>query len=1562
MIKCLILDLDGTLIDTTALQSIRDQGRWKEIASSLNRCSVHSEVIDVLATARSAGLKLCIVTNSPSNYARQILSYFNLNFDYVVAYHDVDKHKPDPEAIEKVLTRFQIGPDEAVYLGDSLEDSLASKAANVPYFAVEWSNPKHVPNQNFGVNRLLEYIGLKNSSSRQSQLRSTLIQKSNHFFLGYYLGGIKREIWSFKAAEEKSVDRWTKKVLELSAYLPQVNYVVRAFGHAETSADEDGPATPLDKLSLQLATVLQAEYRPDCLLKDRILVKSTQCSAIEREQQVHGAYSVNKKLIGSSISSPVTFLIVDDVYTTGATTREIARAIELAYPHARIYILTLVKTLYRSQASQSSVEAQHNSQLFTDLYSPGIKVPSSKPATGRKRRFEHGHRNLITKRYSANYSRTNHNFVFQNLKSFSIGSEPGSNSILHVVYVLKNMLQRGTPTIASRKLRAAFFGKEYFNDGEHHQALISKEPVLWNRLIRGDVKRDNFPAKRFFDELVPKYFGEFAFIKQLMLPEVQIFDMTQVYVEQFQNRQVDFYIPHVGLIIEIDGLQHNQILDNDWDRDEFTKSLGLKTVRFTTAEISNENAIFLAKIRSILDHIKEVDQLESSGKVCPPNGLTLRDYKTAYEHGVDPKSPLVRLTAAIRFQLLLLDLIENGEIRLGKQTSIVLVNRDKIDFAHLALDDLCDYLEHLLALIGLEGLKLSVNINELDEAPTGMTEKDICIDFSLLQRFDDSFQAQHNTIFVRTHYLDFYRYFAGGDANRIESFVLENYDFFEIACSQPYTYTLDLSHQSQHREALRYFLENLFLPFAHDVEFREGQIGIIASALTRVGTIGLLPTGSGKSVCYQIASILQPAISFVVCPIKSLMYDQKADLDAIGFTRCNYITGDLKADEKAKVQRNYGSGKYFFVLVSPERFQTHAFRAEMKAIGLDRSFAYAVIDEAHCLSEWGHDFRTSYLNLSNAISRLAPGASYIGLTATASVNVLKDIQTEFRITDDNILTPLDFTRQELSFHVIDDQGRKWQELLSIVQKMQTKWDSHVAPKAGIIFTQTVNTEKGCFELASKLSTSLGSDVRYFSGSEPSAYRSKSEPFESYKQKVQIDFKTGKYSLLAATKAFGMGINKGNVAYTIHYGLPASMEALYQEAGRAGRNKSLFRRTPADCFVLLTRERNLTDLDKIWDPSTTVSELKDSVSRLNRQGDINTILYLMTVNLDTINDEYKLLYGIYSFLVSHSEASKISLKASQFKTDKSRFEKAVYRLFQLGIVLDWVVEDFFNGKLEVEFVCLAEAQLTVNLEDAIQKYEPTFKLANILTSGSDFYRILNERLSKGSINKTQYVFLVLLLWSYDHFVYNRRQSLKTVYEQCSDLGSGRISESEFKFRLESYFKFNNSSYLLHSLAENSSDPSQWLSVFFDDSDESRKNTLITDSQIVALKEQISRFLESYRDNPCLNYISGILRLINDQFDDADGERRMIRSLDQLDHSNVTDDVLIGLISTTLKLKPLFSIESQCRYGKLIYERYGKQRILELINSEFEDPYTCRVLLSQISDRLENLDKIYRSIRL
>ena len=579
----------------------------------------------------------------------------------------------------------------------------------------------------------------------------------------------------------------------------------------------------------------------------------------------------------------------------------------------------------------------------------------------------------------------------------------------------------------------------------------------------------------------------------------------------------------------------------------------------------------------------------------------------------------------------------------------------------------------------------------------------------------------------------------------------------------------------------------------------------------------MLPTGSGKSVCYQLSAILQPAISFVVCPIKSLMYDQKADLDSAFFSRINHITSDDDGEDKEKIQNEFGQGKYFFIFISPERFQLKTFRQYFSAVNKEFNIAYAVIDEVHCLSEWGHDFRTSYLNLSNAIQRHTTDFNWLGLTATASINVLKNIQIEFGIKQEDVKTPVDYTRKELEFIVIDDENNKPNaintQLEILKEEIGALTEEGRDSKCGIVFTPTVNGKNGCYPLSLKLSEHFQTNIKYYSGSVPKVEQRPimgDKEFDEYKKVVQKEFKNNEFSLLTATKAFGMGVNKGNIHYTFHYGIPGSMESLYQEAGRAGRDKTKFKSSKAKCFVLLSKSNDDSVLSQIWDRDTTLTKVNELQGQT--RGDINTNLFLFSLGLDVIKDEFEVIKKLFTtFAVSNKK--DIRVKGNDIGTNKARTEKAIYRLSQLGVIEDWTISDFFRGgSFDVDFAEFSEESIKQSLLFTIKEYDKGFSFDTILIDEkySTYKKILNAPTNYSLIDK--YI-LILLQWSYDNFAYNRRQSLKNIYENCCDFADGDITSSEFKVRLENYFKFTQKSYVLQHIAENPKDFEKWFEVFY-----------------------------------------------------------------------------------------------------------------------------------------------------
>ena len=320
-----------------------------------------------------------------------------------------------------------------------------------------------------------------------------------------------------------------------------------------------------------------------------------------------------------------------------------------------------------------------------------------------------------------------------------------------------------------------------------------------------------------------------------------------------------------------------------------------------------------------------------------------------------------------------------------------------------------------------------------------------------------------------------------------------------------------------------------------------------------------LPTGSGKSLCYQLASILQPAPSFIVSPIISLMQDQITELNNFYFTRAECINSNKTANEKTEILKNFSNRKYFYLFISPERFQNKDFRAKLKKLPV---ISYAVVDEAHCLSEWGHDFRTSYLTLVDTIrSHCNKDITFIALTATASLSVLKDLKLAFGITNEtNVKTPLSYARDELEFHVIDSTRKTQKVLIEKIKNIKALDENY----ATLIFTPYASQyDFGCIGVCNFLRKEIQNEnIEFYSG----------KMDDTDKINIQDGFKNNEFKFLVATKAFGMGVNKNNIKYTFHYGIPSSLEALYQEAGRAGRAKQIFKGTnKAQCYILFSKE-------------------------------------------------------------------------------------------------------------------------------------------------------------------------------------------------------------------------------------------------------------------------------------------------------------------------------------------------------------------------------------------------------
>ena len=1085
---------------------------------------------------------------------------------------------------------------------------------------------------------------------------------------------------------------------------------------------------------------------------------------------------------------------------------------------------------------------------------------------------------MANKEFSANYSYTNHNFIIQNIDSYARKLEQPQKKYIPGIYILKNILQRGKPTLMSIYLRNKLGLKPNYHKEPNFKIstpLIDNSKLSWERTIKGGEEPDNNPAKDFYDNLIPKYFEKQAFIKNLLIPEITFFDITQVENKEFYAQQVDFYLPQARLIIEIDGKQHEKELQvsTDKDREDYAKDNRIKTIRITTSDIKEKNELFKKKIAEIESHI--TDKINDDEKRRKEEEdltiITLGDYKAAYSanKSIFTDDNTLLSTAIIRMQLLILELLENGSLSLERKWNFEIKTHDVSGFAELAIEDIFIWLKHIYNLHNIPFKKPSPTIKYIEKDMDFNSGNDtIKIDFSLYKRYTDECQINQKVLFVRTHYLDEYTMCIDSDGKYLKPPQNTPYDFFTMSVAEPIKYKFKPEQRDSIEDSLIFFLQNIFLQDIENVTFRDGQYNIIVSALEGHNTLGLLPTGAGKSICYQLPALLQPAISFVVSPIKSLMNDQKQDLDDTYISRTNYINSEMSAPEKNLVKNNFKKGKYFFIFISPERFQEEDFRIYLGEVNNKKHLGYAVIDEAHCLSEWGHSFRTAYLNLSKVISKLAPEAKYIALTATASVNVKREIQNEFDIDDRYVKTTNDYYRDELVFSAESITPKKKYEALKLqLEKLNKKWDifkpNGEESKCGIIFTPHVNWRFGCVRMTTKIKHDFGCEAKYYSGSPPRGDTQKEH--DKYKMDAQNGFKENKFTIMAATQSFGMGINKKNIYYTIHYALPSSMEALYQQAGRAGRDIDKFKNEKAECLILLSPTTNESIINKLVEQELSVEELKN----ITNYGDIGINLFLMTKDLDTIKNDYDLMLELYDKYYKNDELSDVHINASDLNSNKSKVENVIYRLSKLGIIDDWTVEDFFNGKFTVQFKQHTAQDVHDKLIETIWKDDPKFSIDKYKNSGTMYAEYFKK--TSDEYTQIQKCFYVLLVWSYEHFVYNRRQSLKNVHENCFRLSNGDITADEFKTKIENYFKTNETTDVLQIIADSPNIYQNWFKILYKE-DDNNTNTLIDKSKISEIKDQLSRFLESYENNTGLNVISGIIRLLLNDYDDSDGRKR------------------------------------------------------------------------------------------
>ena len=630
-------------------------------------------------------------------------------------------------------------------------------------------------------------------------------------------------------------------------------------------------------------------------------------------------------------------------------------------------------------------------------------------------------------------------------------------------------------------------------------------------------------------------------------------------------------------------------------------------------------------------------------------------------------------------------------------------------------------------------------------------------------------------------------------------------------------------------------------------------MGILERSLSNKDVIGLLPTGGGKSLCYQLSALLQPGMTIIVDPLISLMHDQVDNLKQLQIDAISYISSDQTTQVRNEIIEKMVQNSFLMLFISPERLQIRTFREKLGEMCLYTSIPYLVIDEAHCVSEWGHDFRPSYLRLTNSTRKLCMHQGFkpsvIALTGTASWIVLSDMQREIEINEEEaIITPKTFDREELEYEVVKCSSNEkiskiTAKILELPQKFKTSRDFFFTNEnCGIVFCPHVNGSYGISEVANRVHRNLPDlirTVRTYSGGTPNDQDP--QEWKHIKTENQKAFKENETQLMVSTKAFGMGIDKPNIRFTIHYNIPTSLEAFYQEAGRAGRDKKR-----AFCIIIFSgdpsywKELNTTDL--------SIEELmtKNQEIPYNQRDDVYRMLYLHGVTWRGIENELKNIMNVVNKKIipatktlNYDDSTKFLLpfKNELDSDDESpnKTEKILYRLSVLGLVSDYTLDH--NAKqFEVEVVHRSDEFIKNSLLDYFERYKP-----------SEYRNIASQRIeSSQGQSVLEKCIRVMLEFVYAEIEKKKRRAIF----QMAEVADTSLGDEPFRIQLLDYLEKSEFTQQLADTAKKF-EPMEWVSLALqvDDIDSARH-----------LLGGCRRALESYPDHPGLLLLSAFSRIM------------------------------------------------------------------------------------------------------
>lgn len=1015
------------------------------------------------------------------------------------------------------------------------------------------------------------------------------------------------------------------------------------------------------------------------------------------------------------------------------------------------------------------------------------------------------------KKHSCSYNGINPNFVISDF----ISDKKIDKTLSGILDILSNILMRGVPTFPSE-----YLVKNIGNPSEYKNTVYSfkeNSDLCWNNIIKGGTTN---PAIAFYKYFKKCYYSQYSYF----LPECPMEDIIGNFSEQnekiIKNSSVDFYSPFHKIVVEIDGSQHEEAAQKSLDqaRDNLLKKAGCTIHRIPTTA-KNKLELFSKLFTSTHDAY-----LSFSGFVIDSDHISDSD---------------IKYMLIIRFQIAIIELLRHGILEVNNNYTIKILNGQDNDsllsVAQIAYKDIRIWIENLYALDG-EKSSLPIITFVCDDSK----ECDITIDIDCLSHYDESvFTNSDKYIYIRNDYF-IYNRFAQSEPD-IFAYSKNYYNVY----SNNFRFNKISINDTNKVNALRFFLKNIF----RFDDFRPKQAEIIASTLDPDnGTIGLLPTGSGKSICYQLAGMLTPGVTMVIAPLVVLMRDQCDNL----YNRSNINAYDINGN-KSEFFELYGNKNIDHansknirmiphaktLYISPERFFNEDFLIVFDS--LIKDLGEVVVDEVHCLSEWGHDFRTSYLMLFKFLRAANIGAKtlLVGTSATSSPRVTNDIIKEFESVKErvNVVKGQSLTRKELTFEVIKDKavfdnGDKYSSdasfssSLNVLKKIY-KNDAAIHNKM-LVFAAYAKSVSGIKLKLQQQGESEDYLVGTYVGNNTNDKYSKTfEQINEEKAVTYNQFKTGQIGCLVATKAFGMGVDIPDIRQTVHIDLASSVESMYQEMGRAGRDGK-----PSTCTVVYCStpqlEAKITELEN---SNNVCLDGEDS----RQYGPIGKQLFLMYMNNYAPQKECDFIckklipylqscggtFNLYKIGQSIGMIDdKLKKGITKWDSYATCIDQSLYKLFILGIIPLWGLK--YSGNIENP--AYTGANVTIDLDEVV------YHLEHYIQQFDFEYKYEKHQTDKTLEN----IVFELCKWNYDNYITYRFKSLFTLHEMVNSF----TDSDSFMQRIENYFKDSTSLDKMISKPEDL----QWL------------NVLLLDPSV--LHDQLQRYVADYHSNPIVRYVDGI----------------------------------------------------------------------------------------------------------